>query len=252
LMLKKLPRQTGLVLGLAGLTLFTLGFVFSKLSPCIAYGDKPNSLWLLAAWVSYPILGFLFYFTNSKLSLIFGLVFLLFPPMYVASYNSVSSIELDIVRVQRVFGSSPIQSVTLVIDFGFSARLASLPVAVSDMTLESLVTNETCSTYFGCTDLGDFSVGVSTVKGGTFFPYGRLDYQLKFTSSDASVVKLVNDTQTHVTLMADPHPVSVSSLTYSQTYSQGNPQFRDRFLVGFTLWDWRTESVGAGCWSCCS
>ena len=223
----KVPRQLGFLLGLTGLILYTWGFEYTKLDP----------FWLLAGWVSYPFWSFLFYYTNPKLSLILGLIFLVYPPIYIASYNSVSSVELGIVRVQRVFGTSPSPSVTLTIDFTISAPLGSLPVTIGDMTLQLLVKNSSTPQSYPY-----YSAGVSIVKGGTIFPYGHLDYQLKFTSSDPRVVVATNDTRTPVWLangMAVPScgcfelsPVGASSLIYSE----------GRILDDSACWDWRTGS----------
>jgi hypothetical protein len=232
----------GLILGLVGLAIFTWVFVYTASSPSIAFRDRPDQLWLLAAWAVYPLLVFLFYYTNPKLSLIFGLIFLLFPPIYIASYDSVLGFEIEVVGAQRVFGPSTSPSVTLTINLAiFSAPLASLPVAISDMTLEFLVSNSSirpCLPYHSCDYEPYLSVGVSNLQGGTLFPYGHLDYQLKFTSSDYRLVRSVNETWTHFELKADSHPVSVSSLLYSQTYSPDYPSFR--VLWGRACWDWRT------------
>jgi hypothetical protein len=228
LILEKFPRQIGFLLGLVGLILFTWGFAYTK----------PNPLWLFAAWIVYPFLGFLFYFTNLKLSLIFGLIFLLYPPLYIASYNSVSSLKLEIVSVQRVFETSPSLTVTLTIDFAVSAPLASLPVTIGDMTLQLLVKNSSTPQSYPY-----YSAGVSIVKGGTIFPYGHLDYQSKFTSSDSRVVVAANDTRTPVELANGIdslsyeqgflfYPVSASSLIYSHGV----------YLIDDACWDWGTGS----------
>ena len=183
----------GFLLGLVGLILFTWGFAYTK----------PNPLWLFAAWVAYPFLGFLFYFTNPKLSLILGLTFLLYPPIYIASYNSVSSVELKIVQVQRTFETFPSSSVTLTIDLAISAPLASLPITIGEMTLQLFVKNSSTPQSYPY-----YSAGVSIVKGGTIFPYGHLDYRLKFTSSDSRVVVATNRDRKSTRLNSSHHTTS--------------------------------------------
>lgn len=233
-----------------GLVLFTWGFAYTK----------PNLYWLFVAWVSYPLLGFLLYYTSFKTSLIFGLIFLVYPPVYIASYNSVSSVDLEIVRVQRVFAYSSSPSVSLTVDFAISAPLASLPVTISDMTFGFFVGN---SSSLGYSRYPIYLAGESTVKGGTFFPYGHLDYHVTVSSSDLRVVGAINSTWTPVRLdscssyidvpIGYPRcsdPVGVSSLIYSRAgaYSYRGtpleqPSYSDTVFEQTVCWDWRNNRV---------
>jgi hypothetical protein len=226
LILDRFPSQTGFILGFVGLLLFTWGFVYTT----------PDLLWLVVAWAFYPVLGFLFYYTNLKLSLILGLIFLLYPPIYIASYNSVSSLKVEIVSVQRSFVSSPGQSVTLVIGFTISAPLAAFPVDVGDMRISVSVANS--SDFY----LDAYLLG--TAKGGTLLPFGHLTDKLELSSSDCFVpypyprstcssqqrsqmVQAVNDTSTYFGLFTYG---AMTSLIYNSSPD----------LCGVTHWDWRT------------
>lgn len=232
MILERFPRQTGLILGFVGLVLFTWGFVYTQMDP----------LWLVVAWAFYPVLSFLFYYTDLKLSLILGLFFLLYPPLYIGTYDSVSSLTVDIVGVQRVFVSSPSQSVTLVIDLAISESLGSLPVTVSDFTINVQTANSS----------GDYGLNSpyirGTAKGGTLLPFGHLTDKLELNSSDcfvnypyprstcssqqrSQVVQAVNDTSTYFSL--DTCCGSATSLFYTQ--------FRSPYAE--LHWDWRTGTA---------
>jgi hypothetical protein len=155
----RLRPYLGFLLGLLGISLYTLGYVLLDYSWEIFH--SASTLGVMALWFAYFLFGPRIQRLSPRSRLSLGLILLAFLPLYMWSYDSTYYGKADLISVSRTIYQD--KTVSLTFSYDVYSTLDPLPLIISDTTF-----------YLHNLNFDPQVLAIGSCKGGALYPFGHM------------------------------------------------------------------------------